>query len=182
MRCVLQFDECFLLQCEKERESEREKEKEGERIPPHPSLTFPAAASTVAYTCAQIRTQARAHKLPKKKKNAYMHARGNLHGVAGGGGGHKACTHREGERDREREKEGESASVTQRGEIRLLCNSEICNLHVNNPWSAASPGGALPPLSASPPPCSPRAHPLPRSAQTSSPAPSLHPAPPPHFT
>ena len=105
MRCVLQFDECFLLQCEKERESEREKEKEGERIPPHPSLTFPAAASTVAYTCAQIRTQARAHKLPKKKKNAYMHARGNLHGVAGGEYTKRARTERERETGKERERE-----------------------------------------------------------------------------
>lgn len=47
---------------------------------------------------------------------------------------HKPCTHRHARSERG------SASVTQHGEIRLLCNSEICNLHVNNPWSAASPG------------------------------------------
>lgn len=29
--------------------------------------------------------------------------------------------------------------MPQHGEIGLLCNSEICNLHVNNPWSAANP-------------------------------------------
>lgn len=40
-----------------------------------------------------------------------------------------------------------SASLTQLGKIRLLCNSEICNLHVNNPWSAASPGRSASSLS-----------------------------------
>ena len=106
MRCVLQFDECFLLQCEKERESEREKEKEGERIPPHPSLTFPAAASTVAYTCAQIRTQARAHKLPKKKKKCIHACERKL--ARGGGGGEytkRARTEREREKGKGRERE-----------------------------------------------------------------------------
>lgn len=114
VRCVLQFDECFLLQCEKEREREKSSGED-----PSPS-ELPISCFLPA--CLHLDPD-----LWDRDLLIIVH-----------------------ENTQTKQREEGSASLTQHSEIRLLCNSEICNLHVNNPW-AQPPWGALPALSASSP-------------------------------
>lgn len=127
------WDACCSLMsvsCCSARKGEREREKQS--IPSHQGFAFAAVSSTAAYTFAHERSTCTCnHTFQNADMHSWAHTQSHTHTHM-----HAAHSVREG-----------SASLTQHGKIRLLCNSEICNLHVNNPWSAASPGRSASSLS-----------------------------------
>ena len=102
-----------MLQCEKEREKKRDGENPS---PSQPHISCCGCIHICTYLHAGMCTHTLRCRHACKCKLAREYTNRHAHSERG------------------------SASVTQHGKIRLLCNSEICNLHVNNPWSAASPG------------------------------------------
>lgn len=112
----------------RERERGRGRSRASLHIRASHLLLFPAQLHTHLHM-----SEARAHAITHSKMQTCIHERTHSHTHTYM---HAAHSVREG-----------SASLTQHGKIRLLCNSEICNLHVNNPWSAASPGRSASSLS-----------------------------------
>lgn len=114
----------------RERERGRGRSRASLHIRASHLLLFPAQLHTHLHM-----SEARAHAITHSKMQTCIHGRTHSH-THTHTYMHAAHSVREG-----------SASLTQLGKIRLLCNSEICNLHVNNPWSAASPGRSASSLS-----------------------------------